>query len=275
MLGVHWTDLHRSNRSIYHAIQYWIQPAFRLVWLRLVQFRPSWQNPWRATSPVLRSLLHTNAFTRNLFKQAFALSYNDSTINVPELVDYQLVTPGEHRCNAVERAIQTFKNHFIVSLCSTNKHFPLHLWDRIAYPKHFGLSTCFVDPGSTQNCLLVGPKSMAIWLQSHPSGSTWYFRTTNSWETCQSSILVATWSRRLVHLLVYTPVASVRIYCFSSSYLLVEVWFYCWLKFEFIIAPMWMLALSESSFCEETRRVMVLELGKKQYGDTYYKVTTV
>jgi hypothetical protein len=34
-----------------------------------------------------------------------------------------------HRRNAAERAIRTFKNHFIAGLCSTDKNFPLHLWD--------------------------------------------------------------------------------------------------------------------------------------------------
>ena len=33
--------------------------------------------------------------------------------------------------NAAERAIQTFKNHFIACLGTTDKNFPLHLWDRI------------------------------------------------------------------------------------------------------------------------------------------------
>ncbi|EEC47130.1 predicted protein [Phaeodactylum tricornutum CCAP 1055/1] len=30
-----------------------------------------------------------------------------------------------------ERAIRTFKNHFIAGLCTTNPDFPLHLWDRL------------------------------------------------------------------------------------------------------------------------------------------------
>ncbi len=46
-------------------------------------------------------------------------------------IDYQLVPPHIHRRNAAERAIQTFKNHFIACLSTTNKKFPLHLWDRI------------------------------------------------------------------------------------------------------------------------------------------------
>jgi hypothetical protein len=47
-----------------------------------------------------------------------------------ENIDYQLVPPGTHRRNAAERAIWTFKNHFIVGLCRVDKDFPLHLWDR-------------------------------------------------------------------------------------------------------------------------------------------------
>ncbi len=46
-------------------------------------------------------------------------------------IDYQLVPPHLHRRNAAERAIQTFKHHFIAGLASTDKNFPLHLWDRL------------------------------------------------------------------------------------------------------------------------------------------------
>jgi hypothetical protein len=46
-------------------------------------------------------------------------------------VDFQLVPPGVHRRNAAERAIRTFKNHLIAGLCSVDKDFPLHLWDRL------------------------------------------------------------------------------------------------------------------------------------------------
>ena len=44
---------------------------------------------------------------------------------------YQLVPPGVHRRNAAERAIRTFQNHFIAGLCSVDKEFPIHLWDRL------------------------------------------------------------------------------------------------------------------------------------------------
>ena len=46
-------------------------------------------------------------------------------------VDYQLAPPHIHRSNAAERAIRTFKNHFIAGLCSADKDFPLHLWDKL------------------------------------------------------------------------------------------------------------------------------------------------
>ena len=48
-----------------------------------------------------------------------------------EDIDYQLVPPHLHRRNAAERAIRTFKNHFIAGLCGVDKDFPLHLWDKL------------------------------------------------------------------------------------------------------------------------------------------------
>ena len=44
---------------------------------------------------------------------------------------YQLVPPHDHRRNMAEKAIQTFKAHFISILCGADKDFPLHLWDRL------------------------------------------------------------------------------------------------------------------------------------------------
>jgi hypothetical protein len=44
---------------------------------------------------------------------------------------YQLVEPHNHRVNAAERAIRTFKNHFIAGLCSVDPRFPITLWDKL------------------------------------------------------------------------------------------------------------------------------------------------
>ena len=43
-------------------------------------------------------------------------------------VDWQLVEPDNHRVNAAERAIQTFKNHFLAGLATVDKTFQLQLW---------------------------------------------------------------------------------------------------------------------------------------------------
>jgi hypothetical protein len=44
---------------------------------------------------------------------------------------YQLVPPHCHRHNAAERAIRTFKEHFVAGLSSVDPSFPMHLWDRL------------------------------------------------------------------------------------------------------------------------------------------------
>jgi hypothetical protein len=48
-----------------------------------------------------------------------------------EDIDFQLVPPHHHRRNAAERAVRTFKDHFIAGMCSLDPDFPIHLWDRI------------------------------------------------------------------------------------------------------------------------------------------------
>ena len=48
-----------------------------------------------------------------------------------ENINYQLVPPHMHRRNLAERAIQTFKSHFIAMLCGCDPAFPLHLWCRL------------------------------------------------------------------------------------------------------------------------------------------------
>jgi hypothetical protein len=46
-------------------------------------------------------------------------------------IELQLVPPHVHRTNAAEKAIGTFKDHFVAGLCSVNPNFPLHLWCRL------------------------------------------------------------------------------------------------------------------------------------------------
>jgi hypothetical protein len=44
-------------------------------------------------------------------------------------VEYQLVPPDMHRRNAAERAIRTFKAHFLAILAGVEADFPSHFWD--------------------------------------------------------------------------------------------------------------------------------------------------
>jgi hypothetical protein len=46
-------------------------------------------------------------------------------------IAYQLVPPHCHQRNAAERAIRTFKEHFVAGLSSVDPSFPMHLWDRL------------------------------------------------------------------------------------------------------------------------------------------------
>jgi hypothetical protein len=43
----------------------------------------------------------------------------------------QLVPPHFHRRNAADRAIRTFKEHFMAGLSSVDPDLPMHLWDRL------------------------------------------------------------------------------------------------------------------------------------------------
>jgi hypothetical protein len=46
-------------------------------------------------------------------------------------ITFQLVPPYNHRRDSAEGAIISFKDHLIAELCSTDKSFPMHLWDRL------------------------------------------------------------------------------------------------------------------------------------------------
>jgi hypothetical protein len=47
-------------------------------------------------------------------------------------IAYQLVPHHCHRRNTAERAIRTFKEHFVAGLSSVDPSFPMHLWGRLS-----------------------------------------------------------------------------------------------------------------------------------------------
>ena len=50
----------------------------------------------------------------------------------PQQVTLQLVKPPNHQVNAVEQAIQTFKNRFIGAFGTRHSEFQIQLWDKPA-----------------------------------------------------------------------------------------------------------------------------------------------
>ena len=70
------------------------------------------------------------------FKPTFNVSDNQAAKRIKayltnERTRWQFVEPHNHRVNAAERAIQTFKSHFISGLCSIDPEWPIQLWDRL------------------------------------------------------------------------------------------------------------------------------------------------
>jgi hypothetical protein len=87
----------------------------------------------------------------------FSYDHSKTALMQQEKVDFQLVPPGLHQCNATERAIQTVQNHFIASLCSVDPDFPIHLWDRLVPQAEITLNLLH---GSRIN-----PKLLLAWAQ--------------------------------------------------------------------------------------------------------------
>ena len=74
-------------------------------------------------------------------------------------VQYQLVPPHAHRKNAAERAIRTFKNHFITILCMLHPNFPVSLWCRLLKQAEMTLNMvrpCRVNPRMSAYTALEG-----------------------------------------------------------------------------------------------------------------------
>ena len=58
-----------------------------------------------------------------------------------EKIDFKLVPPHNHRANSAERAIQTFKSHFIACLSGLYPKFPIAQWDRLLQQNEITLNS--------------------------------------------------------------------------------------------------------------------------------------
>lgn len=74
-------------------------------------------------------------------------------------ITYQLVPPHMHRRNAAERAIRTFKNHFIAGLATCDPEFPLRAWDLLLPQAQLTLNllrTSRINPALSAHQILFG-----------------------------------------------------------------------------------------------------------------------
>eukprot|EP00804_Cyclotella_cryptica_P024014 CCRYP_020050-RA/>CCRYP_020050-RA protein AED:0.24 eAED:0.19 QI:0/0/0/0.8/0.25/0/5/0/1018 len=109
---------------------------------------------------------------------------------------WQFVEPNNHRVNAAERAIQTFMNHFVSGLCSTDHDWPLQLWDTMtdqAITTLNLLRTSRIDPSKSAYhqlhghrydwnvYLLAPPGTKAIIYESPTTRTSWGNRGLDAW----------------------------------------------------------------------------------------------
>ena len=106
-----------------------------------------------------------------------------------------LVAPHVHRRNAAERAIQTFKAHFIAILCGTDPKFPLNLWDKFLPQAEITLNlmrNSRVNPNLSAYCHVWGnfdfnktpmaPLGTKLLVHIKPEiRESWAPRATNGW----------------------------------------------------------------------------------------------
>jgi hypothetical protein len=88
-----------------------------------------------------------------------------------ENCEWQFVESNNHHVNAAEQAIQTFKNHFISGLCTTDKDFPLQLWDHMTAQAQDILNllrTSRHDPTKSAYKQLNGPYDFNKWPMAPP-----------------------------------------------------------------------------------------------------------
>jgi hypothetical protein len=106
-----------------------------------------------------------------------------------------LVELYNHCINAAECVIQTFKDHFISTLATTDSKFPLQLWDKLTSQVENTLNlmrASRIDPNMLAyeaiwgpydwNCFpLVPPRCKAIIYESPNARGSWGSRGTNAW----------------------------------------------------------------------------------------------
>ena len=145
-------------------------------------------------------------------------------------IKYQLVPPGQHRTNAAERAIRTFKNHLIAGLCSTDENFPMHLWDRLVpqalitinllrgsriNPAHSAWSQLFgpynfnkepIAPPGIRVLVHVKPENRSTWAPHADEG--WYIGPASEHYRCYRVYMTETNAERITDTISWYPTTT-------------------------------------------------------------------
>ena len=110
-------------------------------------------------------------------------------------IKYQLVPPHIHRRNAAERAIQTFKHHFLAILASCDPDFPVSEWDRLLDQAELTLnlnrnsrnnpklsSTAYLFGNFDFNATPLAPPGTKVQVQIKTGQrGSWSFHSENGW----------------------------------------------------------------------------------------------
>lgn len=83
-------------------------------------------------------------------------------------ISIQYCAPHQHRALRAERAIRTFKNHFISTLCTVAPDFPLALWDELLPQAELCLNHLLPYPSNTSISAYAGLHGGAFDFAAHP-----------------------------------------------------------------------------------------------------------
>jgi hypothetical protein len=118
----------RSSKGNSYVMVYYI---YDCNYVKVIPMKSRSASEWVKAYDTIHQELTVKGFKpklQALDNEASTALKNFFTIND---IAYQLVTPHCHRRNAAERAIRTFKEHFVTGLSSIDPTFPLRLWDRL------------------------------------------------------------------------------------------------------------------------------------------------
>lgn len=125
-----WQNVHLLNLMIPCNIKPQQQIHLNPVWIWYKR-HPHWSTMHISSGPTKNWLISNLRLLPKIHWLDKEASNELKQYNQNHNIQFQLVPPHMHRCNAAERAICTWKNHFVAGLCCTDTQFPTHLWDQL------------------------------------------------------------------------------------------------------------------------------------------------